>query len=43
MAPDEASQKRSEITKEGSPYWDVRHPEHDWYVQEALKYNEMMV
>ena len=43
MAPDEASQKRNEITKEGSPYWDVRHPEHDWYVQEALKYNEMMV
>ena len=42
MAPDEAQQKLAEIRKEGSPYWNHRHPEHDWYVNEALKYGEML-
>ena len=42
MAPDEAQQKLAEIRKQGSPYWDVRHPEHDWYVNEALKFGEML-
>ena len=42
MAPDEAQQKLSEIKRVGSPYWDHRHPEHDWYVKEALKFGEML-
>jgi len=42
MAPDEARQKLAEIKKQGTPYWDHRHPEHDWWVQEALKFEEML-
>ena len=40
MAPDEAQAKLRELTAEGSPYWNHRAPEHDWYVDEALRMQE---
>lgn len=42
MTPDQARDKLSELTAQGSPYWDQRHPEHHWYINEALKLREMM-
>ena len=42
MTPSDAQERISEITAKGSPYWDQRHPEHDFYVNEALKYRGMM-
>ena len=42
MTPDQARDKLSELTAQGSPYWDQRHPEHHWYINEALKFREMM-
>jgi len=42
MTPDQARDKLSELTAQGSPYWDQRHPEHYWYINEALKFREMM-
>jgi hypothetical protein len=40
MAPDEAHSKLREITSKESPYWSARHPEHDWYVAEAMRLRE---
>ena len=40
MAPDEAHSKLREITAKESPYWSSRHPEHDWYVSEAMRLRE---
>ena len=40
MAPDEAHSKLREITAPESPYWSERHPEHDWYVNEAMRLRE---
>jgi hypothetical protein len=42
LAPDDARAKLSEIRAPGSPYWDQRHPEHQFYVQEGLRYQEML-
>ena len=42
MAPDEAQAKLRELTAEGSPYWNNRAPEHDWYVEEALRMQEKL-
>lgn len=42
LTPDQARDKLSELMAQGGPYWDNRHPEHDWYVQEAMKFREMM-
>lgn len=42
MTPDQARDKLSELTAQNSPYWDQRHPEHHWYINEALKFREMM-
>jgi hypothetical protein len=41
MTPTDAMQKLSEIRAPGTPYWDQRHPEHQFYVDEALRYQEM--
>jgi hypothetical protein len=41
LTPDQARDKLSELTASNSPYWDNRHPEHDWYVQEAMKFREI--
>lgn len=38
LTPDDAMQKVRELTGPNTPYWDQRHPEHEWYVQEAMKY-----
>ena len=40
MAPDEAHSKLREVTAKDSPYWSSRHPEHDWYVNEAMRLRE---
>jgi len=42
MAPDEIRAKLRELTAEGSPYWNSRAPEHDWYVEEALRMQERL-
>ena len=41
MTPTDAMHKLSEIRAPGTPYWDQRHPEHQFYVDEALRYQEM--
>jgi hypothetical protein len=40
MTPAEASQRISDMTRRGTPYWDKMHPEHDQYVQEVLRLRE---
>lgn len=40
MTPAEAQSKISEITRQGTPYWDKFHPEHRAYVDEALRLRE---
>jgi len=40
MTPAEASERISDMTRRGSPYWDKMHPEHDKYVQEVLRLRE---
>ncbi len=42
LTPEQARDKVSELTANGSPYWDARHPEYDWYVQEAMKFREIL-
>lgn len=42
LTPDDARSKLAEIRATGTPYWDQRHPEHNFYVQEGLKYQEML-
>tara|TARA_B100001093_G_scaffold141315_1_gene133773 strand:- start:4779 stop:5612 length:834 start_codon:yes stop_codon:yes gene_type:complete len=42
LTPEQARDKVSELTADGSPYWNARHPEHDWYVQEAMKFREIL-
>ena len=42
LTPEQAHDKLSELTSASSPYWDNRHPEHDWYVQEAMKFREIL-
>lgn len=42
MTPAEAQNKISEITGQGTPYWDKFHPEHRAYVEEALRLREYM-
>ena len=40
ISPNDAMQKLGEITAPNPPYWDARHPEHQWYIQEAMKWRE---
>lgn len=42
ITPDQAQEKLNELRRKDSPFWDSRHPEHDFYVQQALKYQEMI-
>ena len=42
LTPDQARDKLAELMADGSPYWSNRHPDHDWYVQEAMKFREMI-
>jgi len=41
LTPDAAMQKIRELTAPNTPYWDARHPEHHWYIQEAMKFREL--
>jgi hypothetical protein len=41
--PDEAQAKLREVTAQGSPYWNAKHPEHKWYVDEALRLREQTI
>ena len=43
MKPEEANRKLMEITAKDTPYWDRMHPQHNFYVQEALSLREHMV
>lgn len=38
FTPEDAMTKVRELTQPNTPYWDSRHPEHSWYVNEAMKY-----
>ena len=40
VTPNDAQTKVKELTQANSPYWDSRHPEHQWYVNEAMKWRE---
>jgi hypothetical protein len=40
LTPDSAMDKVRELTEKNSPYWDARHPEHQYFVNEVLKYRE---
>lgn len=41
LTPADAQARLSELRAPNSPYWDQRHPEHKFYVDEALKYQEL--
>tara|TARA_R100001443_G_scaffold15093_3_gene24913 strand:- start:218 stop:1027 length:810 start_codon:yes stop_codon:yes gene_type:complete len=43
MTPQEANRKLMEVTAKDTPYWDKSHPQHDFYVQEALSLRDHMV
>ena len=42
MTPAEAQSRISEITGRGTPYWDKFHPEHQKYIEEALRLREYL-
>lgn len=42
MTPADAQAKLEELRSPNSPYWDQRHPQHDFYVEESLKYQGML-
>jgi hypothetical protein len=42
LSPSEASEKLAELTQPSSPYWDAKHPQHSFYVDEAMRYREMV-
>ena len=41
MTTADVRERLSELTATGSPYWDQKHPEHDFFVTEALRLREM--
>ena len=42
FSPADAQAKLEELRAPSSPYWDQRHPQHQFYVDESLKYQEMV-
>ena len=42
LAPDDVRAKLAEIRAPNTPYWDQRHPEHGFYVNEGLRLQEML-
>ena len=42
MSVDQAKAKLSELKRPDSPIWDGKHPEHDWYVKESYKYQQIV-
>lgn len=43
MTPDEAQTKINEMQRQDSPYWDAKHPQHDFFVQEVARLMEYVV
>jgi|TARA_R110000803_G_scaffold144094_1_gene210026 hypothetical protein len=39
---DELTQKLRDIRRTDGPFWDAKHPEHSWYVDESLKIAEQL-
>lgn len=42
FSPADAQAKLEELRAPNSPYWDQRHPQHQFYVDESLKYQGML-
>jgi len=42
MSSDQAKAKLMEMKRPDSPIWDAKHPEHDWYVKETYKYQQIV-
>lgn len=42
MSSDQAKAKLMEMKRPDSPIWDAKHPEHDWYVKESYKYQQIV-
>jgi hypothetical protein len=42
LTPNQASEKLAELTAHDSPYWDAKHPQHSFFVDEAMRYREMV-
>ena len=42
LGPEEINSKIVEMTAENTPYWDAKHPQHTFYVDEVMKYREML-
>jgi len=40
MTPDEANSKIRELTATDSPYWDAKHKDHNYYVEETMRLRE---
>ncbi len=43
MTPEEAQNKINEMQAQDSPYWDAKHPQHDFFVQEVARLMEYVV
>jgi len=43
LTPEGAMDKVRDLTQPNTPYWDARHPEHQYYVNEVLKYRSAAV
>ncbi len=43
MTPEDAQEKLNEYMGKGTPYWDNRHPQHDFYVKEVQRLMEFTV
>lgn len=42
MSASDAREKLRDVKASDSPFWDARHPEHQWYVDEAMRYQELI-
>jgi len=43
LTPTEAQGQIDQLMSPGGPYWDQRHPQHDWSVQEVLRLRELSI
>tara|TARA_Y100000004_G_scaffold136481_1_gene154585 strand:+ start:9992 stop:10843 length:852 start_codon:yes stop_codon:yes gene_type:complete len=42
LSASDAREKLREIKAVDSPFWSAKHPEHQWYVDEAMRYQEII-
>ena len=42
LSASDARDKLREIKAPDSPFWSAKHPEHQWYVDEAMRYQEII-